>query len=35
MESSRYKNFILGDPILDLLDLHGENLGYVKDDNLP
>ena len=35
METSRYKNFILGDPILDLLDLHGENLGYIKDDNLP
>jgi hypothetical protein len=32
VSATRTRNFLLGDPLLDWLDLHGEARGFVRDD---
>lgn len=33
--ASRTRNFVLGDPVCDWLNLHGDAAGFVRDDTLP
>ena len=35
VSASRTRNFVLGDPLLDWLDIHGKSKGLVKDTELP
>ena len=35
VSASRTRNYVLRDPLLDWLELHGEHKGFVRDDRLP